>query len=759
MPNDRSVDVDSAVDLATARATLASRAVPAVRMAGRAIGAGHQCFVIAEAGVNHNGDVKLARALVDAAIAAGADAVKFQTFRAEQLVTADAPKADYQQHTTGSDESQLAMLKRLELDEHSHRELLAYCGAKRILFLSTPFDETSADFLESLDVAAFKLPSGEVTNLPFLRHVARKHKPIILSTGMATLSEVSHAVDAIWQEGNRSLVLLHCVSNYPADPADSNLRAMATLGDAFGVPAGFSDHTMGDAMALAAVALGARVIEKHLTLDRALPGPDHQASMEPDAFRQMVERIHDVESGLGTGRKQPVAREAAVARVARKVWLPRGPYRREPSSRTDDRNPAARNGPCSRSAWVGGWKTNAGRCGRRHTAHARDARVRTIDVVTTSRADYGILLPVLRCMQSDGRLRLRVIVSGSHLSPLFGMTVRAIETDGFEIADRIDVLGSSDSAEATADAMGRGLSGFGRHFARSRPDVLVVLGDRFEMHSAAAAALPFRLPVAHIHGGEVTTGAFDDALRQSMTKLSHLHFVYRRGSATGAAPGRRAVACHHLRGALLDNLRRVRLRTRQEVEVETGLRVPEQFALVTFHPATVEETDPAAQMGTLLDTLENGAIPAIVTMPNADPGARAVRAVIEARAQLTSAVQPVENLGTDLYFSLMAHASAMVGNSSSGIIEAASFALPVVNIGSRQNGRERTGNVIDVAASGEAIAAGLRRALMPSFKASLAGMSNLYGDGHAAERIVERLSGIDLTPALIQKQPSDAEPA
>jgi UDP-hydrolysing UDP-N-acetyl-D-glucosamine 2-epimerase len=386
--------------------------------------------------------------------------------------------------------------------------------------------------------------------------------------------------------------------------------------------------------------------------------------------------------------------------------------------------------------------------------------VRTIDVVTTSRADYGILLPVLRCMQSDRRLRLRVIVSGSHLSPLFGMTVMSIEADGFEIADRIDVLGSSDSAEATADAMGRGLSGFGRHFARSRPDVLVVLGDRFEMHSAAAAALPFRLPVAHIHGGEVTTGAFDDALRQSITKLSHLHFVTTEGARRRVLRlGEEAWRVTISGAPSLDNLRRVRLRTRQEVEVETGLRVPEQFALVTFHPATLEESDPAAQMGTLLDTLENGAIQAIVTMPNADPGGRAVRAVIEARAQSTSAVQPVENLGTDLYFSLMAHATAMVGNSSSGIIEAASFALPVVNIGSRQNGRERTGNVIDVAASGEAIAAGLRRALLPSFKASLAGMSNPYGDGHAAERIVERLSGIDLTPALIQKQPSDAEPA
>jgi sialic acid synthase SpsE len=186
------------------------------------------------------------------------------------------------------------------------------------LFLSTPFDETSADFLEALGVSAFKMPSGEITNLPFVRHVARKQRPLIVSTGMATLAEVSAAVDAIWQEGNRSLVLLHCVSNYPAEPSDANLRAIATLRDAFSVPAGFSDHAMGDAIALASVALGAAVVEKHLTLDRTLPGPDHQASMEPDAFRDMVRKIRDVEAGLGTGEKQPVAREAAVARVARK---------------------------------------------------------------------------------------------------------------------------------------------------------------------------------------------------------------------------------------------------------------------------------------------------------------------------------------------------------------------------------------------------------------------------------------------------------
>jgi N-acetylneuraminate synthase len=318
MPAERSMDIDNALDLDVARAAIARRAVPPVVVGSQAIGPGHRCFVIAEAGVNHNGDLALARALVDAAVAAGADAVKFQTFRAERLVTADAPKAEYQLRTTNARESQFEMLKRLELADEEHRALLAYCRSRDIMFLSTPFDETSGDFLASLGVPALKVPSGEITNLPFVRHVAGIGKPIILSTGMASLSETAAAVDAICETGNRSLVLLHCVSNYPADPADANLKAMATLRDAFGVPSGFSDHTMGDAIAVAAAALGASVIEKHLTLDRSLPGPDQQASMEPEPFRDMVRRIRDVEAGLGTGRKEPTPREAAVARIARR---------------------------------------------------------------------------------------------------------------------------------------------------------------------------------------------------------------------------------------------------------------------------------------------------------------------------------------------------------------------------------------------------------------------------------------------------------
>ena len=289
-----------------------------MEIAGRLIGAGQPCFIIAEAGVNHNGDLALAKRLVDAAVSAGADAVKFQTFKAERLASASAPKATYQLQTTDRRESQLEMLRRLELSEAAHRELMGYCAAKGILFLSTPFEEASADLLERLGVCAFKMPSGELTNLPFLAHVARKGKPMIVSTGMSTLVEVEQAVQAIRKAQNDQVVLLHCVSDYPADPSDANLRAMHTMAEAFNVPVGYSDHTLGLEVALAAVALGARVIEKHFTLDRTLPGPDHRASLKPDELCRLVQGVRTVEAALGDGRKAPVPREANTAAVARK---------------------------------------------------------------------------------------------------------------------------------------------------------------------------------------------------------------------------------------------------------------------------------------------------------------------------------------------------------------------------------------------------------------------------------------------------------
>lgn len=289
---------------------------------GACLGEGEGCFVIAEAGVNHNGDVALAHDLIDVAADARCDAVKFQTFKTEALVNRDAPKAEYQTQNTGSQESQYEMLKRLELPYEAHHELMAHARERGILFLSTPFDEESADFLDELGLPAFKVPSGEVTNWPLLRHLASKKKPMLMSSGMAYLSDVEGALRQIEDEVP-AVALFHCVSNYPADPAEVNLRAMATMRAAFGVPVGYSDHTLGWEVTLGAVALGASLIEKHMTLDRTLPGPDHKASLEPAELKEMMRAIRSIERALGDGRKRPSPSELEVAKVAKKSLIAR----------------------------------------------------------------------------------------------------------------------------------------------------------------------------------------------------------------------------------------------------------------------------------------------------------------------------------------------------------------------------------------------------------------------------------------------------
>ena len=275
-------------------------------------------FIIAEAGVNHNGDVAQAHRLIDIAADAGADAVKFQTWRAEGLATPQAPKAAYQIETTGPGGNQLDMLRSLELSEECHPALIEHCARRRITFLSTAHDWDAIDILDRFDVPAYKVGSGDLTNIPFLRRMAAKRRPIILSTGMGNLAEVEAAVDAIRSQGNERVILLHCVTSYPATFEDCNLRAMLTLEQAFGCAVGYSDHTPGLEAALAAVALGARVIEKHFTLDRSLPGPDHQSSLEPKELRELVLGVRRVEAALGDGVKRPKEVEREVMAVARK---------------------------------------------------------------------------------------------------------------------------------------------------------------------------------------------------------------------------------------------------------------------------------------------------------------------------------------------------------------------------------------------------------------------------------------------------------
>ncbi len=277
-------------------------------------------LIIAEAGVNHNGDPELARRLVDAAAAAGADRIKFQTFVADRLATAAAVKADYQAQTTGAGESQLAMLRRLELGREMHEELIARCRSRRIEFFSSGFDLQSIDLLVQLGVESFKVPSGEITNLPYLRHVGGYGRSVILSSGMATLGEIEAALDVLERAGTpRSRVtVLHCNTEYPTPMADVNLRAMVTIGNALGVAVGYSDHTAGIEVAVAAVALGATVIEKHFTLDRTLPGPDHRASLEPRELAAMVSAIRNVEQSLGDGIKRPSNSEIKNRSIVRK---------------------------------------------------------------------------------------------------------------------------------------------------------------------------------------------------------------------------------------------------------------------------------------------------------------------------------------------------------------------------------------------------------------------------------------------------------
>lgn len=277
-------------------------------------------FIIAEAGVNHNGDIKLAFKLVDAAAEAGADAVKFQSFKASALVTKSAAKAEYQKEQTGAHESQLEMIKRLELSAKEQTELFRYCRSKGIQFLSSAFDEESAYFLDSLGLEIFKIPSGEITNLPYLRTIGGFGKKVILSTGMSTLGEVEKAISILTESGTKreSITLLHCTSEYPAPFDEVNLQAMLTLKNAFKLRVGYSDHTKGIEIPIAAAALGAQVIEKHFTLSKDMEGPDHKASLEPDELQNMVEAIRYVENALGDGIKRPSPAELKNRDVVRK---------------------------------------------------------------------------------------------------------------------------------------------------------------------------------------------------------------------------------------------------------------------------------------------------------------------------------------------------------------------------------------------------------------------------------------------------------
>jgi len=379
--------------------------------------------------------------------------------------------------------------------------------------------------------------------------------------------------------------------------------------------------------------------------------------------------------------------------------------------------------------------------------------MRRIALVTVGRSDWGLYRPIARQIRDDPALELVIVAGGMHLDPAFGSTVEVIEADGFTVNERVELLDDLDTPTGVATSMGRGTIGFAQAFERLHPDLVLVLGDRFEMHAAAVAAMPSLVPVAHIHGGELTEGAIDDALRHSITKLSHLHFVAtetyrRRVEQLGEEPWRVTVS-----GAPgLDNLREVELSERSELEERLGLPLDRPTLLVTHHPVTLEPEHAEADLDALFGAIADAGMQVVFTAPNADVGGRAALDRMQRFADGRDGAVFAANLGSADYFGLMRGAVAMVGNSSSGIIEAASLSLPVVNIGSRQEGRLRPRNVIDVGSSREEILTGIRQATEPAFRSGLEGLTNPYGDGHAAERIVARLRDVELGPALLRKR-------
>jgi len=378
---------------------------------------------------------------------------------------------------------------------------------------------------------------------------------------------------------------------------------------------------------------------------------------------------------------------------------------------------------------------------------------RRIGVVTVARSDYGIYFPILKKIQQDPDLELVLIVGGMHLSPEFGSTVNILEADGFKPAVKVEMLLSSDSPEGVAKSVGVGVIGFAQAYSQLKPDLLLLLGDRFEMLAAAVAAVPFKIPMAHIHGGESTEGLIDEAIRHSITKMSHIHFASTEAHAArirqlGEEPWRVTVS-----GApSLDNLKSMKLLSAEELERQHGLDLSKPPLLVTYHPVTLDFENTEHQITELMAALKASGLPLIFTFPNADASGRKIIEMIQAFVKEMPQARITVNLGTEGYFSLMSHAGAMVGNSSSGIVEAASFKLPVVNIGDRQRGRFHAENVIDCGYTRDQILSAIKKATSPEFRKKLEKLVNPYGDGRAADRIVSGLKNVTLDSNLLLKR-------
>jgi UDP-hydrolysing UDP-N-acetyl-D-glucosamine 2-epimerase len=381
--------------------------------------------------------------------------------------------------------------------------------------------------------------------------------------------------------------------------------------------------------------------------------------------------------------------------------------------------------------------------------------MRKIGVITGARAEYGLLQPLMRRLAKDRQIQLQIFVSGMHLAPEFGLTYKTIEADGFVITDKIEILLSSDTSIGLAKSISLGIIGFSQSFERNRPDIVVILGDRFEAFAAASAALVCKIPIAHIHGGESTEGALDESFRHAITKMSAIHFPTTEFYACrirymGENPN--MIFCIGAPG--IDAIKNTNLLSKKDLELILRWQLPRKFALCTYHPATIESLSVGIQMRYLFQALNTfPELPVLFTMPNADPGGREIKGLIESYAHRNpNRVKAYTSLGQRNYLSLLKYSSVMIGNSSSGIIEAPYFKLPVVNIGERQAGRIRASNVIDCTYTSQAIAQAIKKALSRRFRIALKDCINPYDNGDSSSKMLKILKTIPLTNELLKKR-------
>ena len=736
-----------------------------VEIEGRRVGTGCPVFIIAEIGVNHNGELSLAKKLVDAAIAAGADAVKFQTFKAEDICTKDAGQAEYQTKNIGKLESQQEMLKRLELSAENHAILKKYCDERKIIFCSTPHSSTKdVDLLEELNVPLYKVGSGDLTNLPFLDYIARKGKLMIVSTGMANEAEILEAYEVIKKTGNNKVIFLKCTTNYPCPEKYANVQGVVTLGKVLPLPVGYSDHTQGYAASALAVSLGACVIEKHFTLDKTMEGPDHKASLEPQELKEFISILRNVENGedafesvrklghdpvvvLGHGKLEPYDFELKVAEVARKsvvaaVDLPIGKILE--ASDLAIKRPGNSLHPRYRPGLLGRKLKKSLKKDELLSFDHVDKR--KILYVSGTRADYGLMKHTLEKIKDHQFLDLTVLATGMHLMPEFGKTIDLIRKDGFAVQE-VNAVFTEDTKTAMSLFLGEFIQKATAVVQELRPDIILVLGDRAEMLGAAMIGTYLSIPVAHLHGGDVSS-TVDEHARHAITKLAHLHLPATTKSAERISYlGEEEWRIHVVGAPGLDSIMHTPKLSKEELERRLNLDLSKPTALVLQHPVSMEVEEAAAQMRSTLEAVKEAGLQAVVVYPNADAGGRSMIEVIENyKKEPSFSIHP--NLERDVFVSLMQQVAVMVGNSSSGIIEAASFGLPVVNVGSRQEGRERAENVIDAGYDREEISGVIRNTLSLGKN----NCTNPYGEGKAADKIVRIFSSIEIDKTLVQKK-------